>query len=263
MRELQLRLGIDHTPYPLMYPPLDYRQYSQLLTVKLNQINSIEVLRTIGRLLNSVRRLKHFYIDADPDCNLKFSTTLDEFPKDTKLPLSTMYATGFSDYRASNGDFWNLFFPNTLCDLTLEAGHTMTAETVSGFWRSPPTFQHCLRRFSTNLIDSSLVDFLSSCRYLDTLMIQSCNEFTPDIDYHDLMDAVKRPGRSIRCLAFYPQGRDEEQFQVSTEEITVMRAQCPHLEEVAFGLGSEDLVSREHLSFSSIAYLPFNHEEFD
>ena len=231
-----------------MYPPLDYRQYSQLLTIKVNQINSIDVLRTIGRLLNSVRRLKHFYIDADPDCNLKFSTTLDEFAKDTKLPLSTMYATGFSDFRASNGNFWNLFFPNSLYDLTLESGYTMTADTVSGFWHTPPGFQHCLRRLSTNLIDSSLTDFLTTCRHLDTLMIKSCNEFTPDIDYHDLMDVVKRPGRSIRCLAFYPQGREEDQFQVTKEEISVMRAQCPHLEEVAFGLGTDDLVSPEDLS---------------
>ena len=243
LKQLQLRLGIDHTPYPLIYPPLDYRQYSQLDTVKLNQINSNNVLRTVGKLLNSARLLKHFYIDVDVDSNLKFSTTFEQFPKDTRLPLNTLYATGFANYGENSDDFWNLFFPHTLYDLTIEGGHMMSENAISDFWRPPSSFQHRIGRLSTNLIDRSLVEFVLNCRQLDTLLIKPCDQFNPNIDFQDLMRILQRPGRNMRCLALYPQGKEGKDLIMTEESIKMIQKHNPHLEELGVGIDSDDLVS--------------------
>lgn len=250
LENLQLRLGSNSTPHPYFHPLLHFDQFPNLTTLSLLQINNAEVLRSIGRLINSTPCLSKIRIEADSDSQLSLAILFKDCKPLAKLHLTTIDIRGFTDLNCSVRRMWEVIEPKVLQELTLQIDSAFNEEDYNDFWLKGSQLDISLNVLSTNAIVGSFLQFLSSFSGLSTMILSSNTYFNPRTSLDELLHVlISKHSDCLEVLAIHPQGFHEQSYLFNDSSLTKIVDTWRGLSELSFGVSADDIVSP--LTFST------------
>jgi hypothetical protein len=241
---LQLRLGTDHTPLPYFHSLLHFGNFRNLTRLAVIQIDKAEVLRSVGRLINSTNRLSEIHIEGDADKALSLATLFEDYQALTRLRLTTVDIRGFTDLNCSVWRLWEITEPRSLQELTLQIDGPFHEEDYDKFWLAASQLNISLNALATNAAVGSFLQFLGSFSGLSSMILSSNRNTNPAASLGELLHVLMSQHlESLKVLAIYPQGYQEQDYLLSNWSLTKVADTWRGLTELAFAISAEDIVS--------------------